>query len=309
MKLTMELKEKPQKPFRPMLADSADLTKLRFPVVGSAKLDGIRCVIHEGKPKTRMLEDIPNLHIQKCLSDPRYANLDGEIVTFTNNVMDDFNTIQGNVMRRDGEPDFRFIVFDNFEDTERPYTERVANIKLPLLDPYASILHTVLIQDAGALAYWEAQYVSDGFEGIMLRDPHGRYKYGRSTVKEQGLLKYKRFFDAEATIIDFVEQMRNENAAEKSHVGTVKRSSAAAGKVPAGKLGALVVRNADGVEFEIGTGFTDAQRKSIWENRQAHHGMTVTYRYQELTPNNKPRFPSFLGFRFDLKVNNESRFD
>ena len=42
-----------------------------------------------------------------------------------------------------------------------------------------------------------------GYEGLMLRDPNGIYKFGRSSVKENILLKVKEFMDDEAEIIAF----------------------------------------------------------------------------------------------------------
>jgi DNA ligase-1 len=57
-------------------------------------------------------------------------------------------------------------------------------------------------------------------------------------------------------------------------------------------LGALVVRLVSGVEFSIGTGFSDKER----ENPPAI-GSTVVFRYQELSDGGVPRFPSFSSVR------------
>ena len=73
-----------------------------------------------------------------------------------------------------------------------------------------------------------------GGEGLMLRRPGSVYEYKRSNT----LLKVKKFFDAEATIIGYAP-------------GKGKYSS---------MLGALMCKLDNGVEFEIGIGFTDFQR-------------------------------------------------
>jgi DNA ligase-1 len=39
----------------------------------------------------------------------------------------------------------------------------------------------------------------------------GTYKFGRSTVRDNILLKVKRFLDDEAVVIDIEEKMHNEN--------------------------------------------------------------------------------------------------
>jgi DNA ligase-1 len=59
-------------------------------------------------------------------------------------------------------------------------------------------------------------------------------------------------------------------------------------------LGALRVRTADGREFSLGTGFTDAQRRD-----PPALGTTVTYRYRDVTRNGLPRFASFLRVRVE----------
>jgi DNA ligase-1 len=71
----------------------------------------------------------------------------------------------------------------------------------------------------------------EGGEGVMLRKPDSVYEHKRSNK----LLKVKKFEDAEATIIGH----------EK---GTGRLT---------GLLGALRVKEDDGTEFKIGSGFND----------------------------------------------------
>jgi DNA ligase-1 len=61
-----------------------------------------------------------------------------------------------------------------------------------------------------------------------------------------------------------------------------------------GRLGALLVRLPNGIEFAVGTGFSDRQRET-----PPGIGATVTFRYQELSEAGVPRFPSFVGVRVD----------
>ena len=57
--------------------------------------------------------------------------------------------------------------------------------------------------------------------------------------------------------------------------------------------------------FEVGTGFTHAQRKEICENKVDYLGKYAKVSYQESGMKDLPRFPSFKGFRdtddFDLQ--------
>lgn len=72
--------------------------------------------------------------------------------------------------------------------------------------------------------------------------------------------------------------------------------------VPSNTLGCLLVEDLkSGVKFGIGSGFNDALRDLIWQNREKYLGATVTYKYQTAGAKNAPRFPVFLGFRKDLE--------
>jgi len=62
-----------------------------------------------------------------------------------------------------------------------------------------------------------------------------------------------------------------------------------------GRLGALSMILPDGTTFSVGTGFSDAEREA-----PPAEGSIVTFRYQELTDDGTPRFPSYLGVRHDL---------
>ena len=130
----------------------------------------------------------------------------------------------------------------------------------------------------------------------MARQPQGRLKFGRSTMNEGILLKIKRFDTDEAEIIGVVEQMENTNPDIKDNMGHAKRSSAKAGKVPKGVLGALKCKWR-GVDFEIGTGFTAEQRKQLWDIRDELPGRLVSFDFQGTGSKGRPRFPSFKGLR------------
>ena len=100
--------------------------------------------------------------------------------------------------------------------------------------------------------------------------------------------------------------MKNTNTLEEDNLGFAKRSSAKAGKVPKNTLGAFVCLWKKTIQFEIGTGIglTADLRKEIWDNREKYLGSLVTFSYQGVGPNGKPRFPSFKGFRKDLHAAN-----
>lgn len=298
-------------PFKPLLAAKADLDKLVFPMIASPKIDGIRCVIDpERGAVSRTMKPIPNAFARAHLNaaDIRLAGLDGEIVTYTDGKIDDFNTVQSKIMSADGEPDFRFHVFDNFATPSMPYEERLHHLARDrrLSGHRIEAVPTQQVLSLAALAEIETEYIDGlGWEGVMLRRPGSIYKFGRSTANEGILLKVKRFEDDEAEITGATERMHNANEATKDAFGRTERSSHKANMIPMDTLGALSA-SWRGVQFEIGTGFDDATRAALWARRAELVGQTVTFKYQGVGSLGAPRFPVFLGVRHDLAAHSRS---
>lgn len=278
-----------------MLAASCeDLDALRYPLLATPKIDGIRCLMRDGVAYARSLKPIPNLFIQRTLSAiPGLNGCDGELLSGKT-----FQQCTGDIMRRDGEPAFTYHVFDYTAAPPLSYRQRAA-----LLEPLRGrslrvrILTPVELRDRAALdAYLESQLAA-GQEGIMVRDPSGPYKHGRATFREGWLTKIKPFEDDEAVVIGYEEQMHNANEAIRNALGRTARSTAQSGLVPAGTLGALRVRNDRFGEFTLGTGFDAVTRDYLWNARPAHVGRIVKFKYQAHGTKDKPRIPSFQGFR------------
>ena len=305
---------------RPLLSGTLeDISKLKYPVYATPKLDGIRVLKVGGKVLTRKFKELPNSHTREKLTFILPDGIDGEVVLRSGS----FNDIQSQIMSFDGEPDYIFYAFDFVkDDLNKPYLERMKDLKkwyddllirfialskIPFgattVDPQnfkdkIRLLLPVQINDAAELLAYENQCLLDGYEGVMIRKSDGKYKCGRSTEKESILLKMKRFQDAEAIVLGFKEKMTNENAQEQDKFGLAKRSHKKEGMVPADTLGALLVRdiNTD-IEFEVGSGFDDVTKKEIWDNQSKYLGKAIKYKFQPVGLKEKPRFPVFLGFR------------
>lgn len=286
--------------FKPMLACNADLNVLRYPVLASPKLDGVRAAVVGGKLLTRTLKEVPNRHIFTTLSRLEYEGFDGELIVGYPTDTDVYrNTVSG-VMRIAGEPKWTWYVFDDhaaggaFSSRYASLTMRVARARLR-----NTCIHThehKQIRNADELEAYETECVNFGYEGLILRDPDASYKHGRSTVLEAGMLKVKRFEDSEAVVLDVVEEMFNGNDAKTNELGRTKRSSAKAGLVGKGTMGALKVRDVktDAV-FHIGTGFTAADRAALWA--QPPIGKLAKYKFFAVGVKDLPRHPVFLGWR------------
>jgi len=288
------------KTFQPMLA--AKLTdpsrELRFPVLVSPKLDGIRCVVVDGMPMTRKLKLIPNVFIRGALTG--FPALDGELMILGDGGKPlPFNDVQSAVMSEYGRPKFEYWVFDHFARPDLPFSHRLeaaVQVAEALKGPLKPVIHWHC-GSTETFANYEERFVQMGFEGIMTRSLNGPYKFGRSTVREGWLTKYKRYESTEFEVVGFVELEHNENEQTRDERGYAKRSHAAGGKVGMDTLGSLVLRMEDGRTFTCGSGFDDALRKAVWEHRDLYVGKWASVKHQPFGSLEAPRFPVFLGFR------------
>ncbi len=293
---------------KPMLSGKlTSLEKLFFPCYVTPKFDGIRCLIKDGIAVSRTLKPIRNKHVQAMLKGLPNG-LDGELM------LEDtasFSEVSSAIMREEGEPNFRYLVFDFVEwpspktypmlrNCGKPYLQRMNDLELQasLVSRFVSIILPMEINSLLEFEMFESKCLEAGFEGVMIRKGDGPYKFGRSTSNEGYLLKWKRFTDSEAEVLGYVEQTHNANEKEKDALGHSKRSQHKENLVPVGTLGALVVCDLKTkIEFSIGTGFSGADRAYIWGMRKKLLGKTIKYKYQEIGVREKPRFPVFLGFR------------
>lgn len=288
--------------FRPLLAEKVDLSILQYPCFASPKYDGFRCIIDSmGQPLSRNMKPIANVYVYGKLKEMGLPKFDGELLTYTGDKVDDFNTVQSKLSTRSGMPDFRYMVFDHYAMPNQKYVDREITIRewFEIHKGHVGRLEHVqqkMIHNEEELLDFEAKCLAEGWEGIMVRSIDGPYKFGRSTTKEGILLKLKRFFDAEAIVVSAHELMHNANEAVTNELGYTERSSHKANMQGMDTLGKLTVRWGE-VEFDVGTGFTQQQRDQYWKEDLV--GRRITFKYQSLGPSGKPRFPVFLGFRHD----------
>lgn len=179
------------------------------------------------------------------------------------------------IVRRHDESEhwrgIRFVVFDA-PSHPGPCEERWAYCRQRFERdpaPFVQVLPQYECRGTEHLHRHLAEIERLGGEGLMLRQPGSRYEPGRSAT----LLKVKRFLEAEARVL-------------AHEPGTGRHR---------GRLGALVVELPTGVQFAVGSGFTDRQRE-----RPPAIGATITFRCQELTERGCPRFPTFVRVRTDV---------
>lgn len=286
---------------KPMKAAEADLATLKYPLIASPKLDGLRAVVVDGQLRTNSLKPFPNKYVQGELSKPEYEGFDGELIVGPPNAKDVYRASNSGLMAILGEPTFTYYVFDLWNEPWISYSARQSQLEDRAV--FASNLEICclgyqLVDNETQLLQYEETVLAEGYEGLMLRDPDSLYKFGRSSTKQGIILKLKRFVDSEAEVIGFEEQMHNTNEAVKNELGRTKRSTCAEGLVPKGTLGALIVRDVKtGVEFKIGTGLNDFDRQEIWDNRERFLGTFRKYKSFPIGVKDAPRHPVDLGAR------------
>lgn len=286
------------KQIKPLLACEVPLEQVRLPVYVSTKLDGIRCVIIDGVAYSRSLKPIRNKYIQSIIGNEKYNGFDGELVVGNIYDKDVFQKTTSGVMSEQGEPNFVFYVFDDFTHPNLPYSERadVMRYKVDTVTDHIKFLGQKLIHTADDIKLVLGKEQSLGGEGLILRNPDGVYKFGRSTAKEQLSMKLKFFCQDEFEVVGFNERMHNANEATTNELGYTERSSHKENMIPMNTLGSLVLKYGDDT-FNLGTGFDDALRKEIWDNKEKYLGKLASVRYMSVGQKTLPRVPSFIGWR------------
>ena len=203
-------------------------------------------------------------------------------------------------MSVDGTPDVIFYVFDLWNLPNLTYTERQTELQNILLQDstVSNVVYTMThkcdtVED---IHFYLEHEKNLGGEGLICRNPNGKYKYGRSTPKEQLSVKLKFFETGEFEVIGFEERMHNGNEATTNELGYTERSSCKENLIPMNTLGSLVLKYGDS-HFKVGTGFSDEQRQEIWNNKESYIGKLASVRYMSVGMDKLPRIPSWLGWR------------
>lgn len=284
--------------FKPLLAiEHTKVKAQKYPMYLSEKLDGIRCIVFGGIGYSRSLKPIPNASIQAYfkLHADILEGLDGELIIGDKNAPDVFNQSTSGVMRQSGEPDFTFYVFDKYYFGE--YTSRISKIPTELPDRVC-FLPSFYVKNEDEVNKYEAEFLAIGAEGVMLRDPDGIYKCGRSGTKNPELQKVKRFVDNEFEIIGFEPKYENHNEAKTNELGRTERSTAKDGLIAVDLMGALILRTKEGQIFSCGSGFNDQLRVQLWQQRDSLIGQLAKVKYFDVgTGYTVPRFPVFIAIR------------
>lgn len=258
---------------KPMLAISFNEKKVKFPCIVQPKYDGVRCLItfdkgvqifsRKGKPY-----NIP--HLKKWAEEHReLLPLDGELY---NHGELSFQEIVSAVKKQSEiTPLIRYVVYD--KPTEGTNKERWESLQRDFpkdKNSPAYLSGSVMCYTMEDIWNYHEQCVSQGYEGVIIRNLKGTYEKG---FRSSNLIKLKVFNDAEFKIINVVE-------ASGRDAGT-----------------AIFVCKCKGGWFSVKPQGTRKLRKEYFDNQDKLIGKMVTVQYQGLSDEGIPRFPSAITIR------------
>lgn len=312
---------------KPQLADNYDLKNLEAflksgqTIFQQPKIDGVRGLHITGQFTGRSLKVFKNRALTEYWSADHFAWLDGEMVIsggWTQPGLCRLTTGLCNTVKAAQVPEL--VVFDYLapEVASLPYwqrynaaEERVAQLRNMLGD--RAIVHLIPcheVTDIAEVFKYHEQWMDEGYEGSILRNPLAQLKEGRPGSKTMELMRIKDFIDFEFIATELVEAMENMNEAKINELGHTERSTHQENMRPKGMVGAIkgrflqdVVHNGKRL-FEkdqpllCGPGqMTHAERAHYWRNQ---HELVGQISKAKLFPHgtlNKPRMPIWLSLR------------
>ena len=259
-------------PILPMLAKDfhKEGHRVVWPCYGSRKLDGLRCLAirHTDRIELRSRggKEYNVQHIQdELMSIMKDGDmLDGELY-IPGKELEEISS----AVKRASNPDhavLQYWVFDAPEEG-RPFKNRLTTVEsIPERAPLKNvrIVPHEVVSDEDHMRKLHKQYVSEGYEGIMLNNMFGEYLSGPS--RSEDIQKYKEMIDEEFKVVG-VEKDRNDNAILICFDGTAN------------------------AHFNVTFG-DFAKRKHQFEHPEEYAGKWLTVAYQKRYKDSRlPQFP------------------
>jgi DNA ligase 1 len=296
-----------------------DHPAIHYPQLASIKMDGFRLLNLCGEYLlSPALKPFPNNnmvgHLQPFLTWCRENRLvtDGEFWSPSRT----FQDLQS-ITRSHNMPipnDVKYHIFDVMTEeqwdngTELPFINRY----LEYWQTLQGFSNVVCVEQHRVMGPSEAEdffntQLSRGQEGMILRSLSAFYKHGRTTLKQDGMWKFKEFVTKDATIIRIEQGEKMRDGIERGIdvLGRAERTYKQADYEPSGMVGAFVVLQ-DGVEFKVkpGKGHDNALKIRWWEDYcrypEKWRGKHIEYKFMPHGTMDKPRIGNLVRFRPDL---------
>lgn len=309
---------------KPLLAKDVDESKLKFPLWGFSKIDGIWLGIQHGKAFARSLKPHENKCITEFYSNPDFEGIRGEfiagIIPNREGLVRESSSFASTIDKVGiAGKDFSLWAFDYVteETKDLPYKDRYGILTMKVYKlriKYGDAINIIcgkLIRSLNDYNGFKSKCLRSGYEGVILRDYNLPHKEGRSSSVKAHLWRYKPYKDAEFMITQVLEGNTNTNEKEVNELGRTKRSFAQDGLVPSGLVGGLVgtlledltdcmgkVIMQKGSEVLVSPGeMTAKDRKYYFESQVEILGKVGKFKYFAFDLKDKPRYPTFITFR------------
>lgn len=308
--------------FKPMLATDWYEDKVKFPCIVQAKIDGCHSINRHGKLLGRSLKAHDNLWVTEDFSYPEFHGFCGEMYAteLGDNHPDLCRITSGHLRRIKGEPKITWLLFDYVteETKDLGYVERMNKLEYyldsirHLYNDEIKVIQSTIVNSMQELLALEEEYLNEGYEGIIIREPNAPYKYGRCGKTFMGVWRVKRFIDAEFLIEEIEEGNKNNNEAITNELGRTERSSHQENMQPNGLVGALLGTLLDdvldpqtkaviirkGEKIKVAPGSMDhAMRKYYFENQSEILNQIGKFKLFPKGTKQLPRFPQFTSIR------------
>lgn len=261
----------------PMLAIKWDESKIQFPCLVQPKLDGVRCIAYEQDGKVILISrrgkefNIP--HIQEFLEkNKKYLPLDGELYNHGDLTFQGIISAVKKVSKSTSS--LGLVVYD------KPILKVTNLVRNQLLEEMSKELHKKHpIKVLETYTAWNLEdvhklhqkFIDQGYEGAIIRNCNGFYIYG---YRSENLIKLKNFIDEEFEI---------------------KGIEQATGRDKGTAIFVMITK--DGKPFKARPQGSKELRSRYWQERKKIVGKICTVKYQELSDEGIPRFPSAVSIR------------
>lgn len=278
--------------FLPMLAHefSKRGKNLSYPVHMQPKLDGVRCLAFWSGDQVRLLSrsgkdyDVPG-HISKQVATflPHDTVLDGElyahgvslqtITSWVKKLRPETARVEYHIYDIpvfEGEQDLPWIKrYGSLVRLAPPYSATIDAFKAKA--PNVKFVNTGIGVSPEGVQAQERFYVSQGFEGAMVRTMTGLYEWGR---RSPDLLKVKSFQDDEFEVVGFQDGV---------------------GRMEGGVVWSC--KTGEGKTFSVTPKCSMENRKEFFRRGKEFVGRKLTVRFFQYTNDGLPQFPVGVGFR------------
>lgn len=275
--------------YLPMLAHSYEKRgkDIEFPCGAQRKYDGIRCLaeVKEGEVVLLSRKGKRFPHMENLFEDILTVSekttertiLDGELYSDALSFQRVVGLVKKETLTPEDVEDMKKIHYRLYDCILPESPDAVFTLRYRTLVEIATGLENLRIAETYQVTTKEEvkalleQFLKEGYEGIILRNNSGIYGVNK---RSKDLQKYKLFEDAEYEITGFEE-------GEGRAAGTV----------------IWVCKTEKNQEFRVRPRGTEEERRTWYNEGEAHIGKKLTVRYQELTDDGIPRFPVGIALR------------